>query len=89
MIYPIYAKCKLVKDDLSDITLERLSAQFTHENWYMCEHDTSLSHRIDIYVLKRKRFEFFEEHSIIMTTLSDIIITDYILTDTSFHGHNY
>ena len=22
-------------------------------------------------------------------TLSDIIITDYILTDTSFHGHNY
>ena len=22
-------------------------------------------------------------------TLSDVIITDYILTDTSFHGHNY
>ena len=22
-------------------------------------------------------------------TLSDIIITDYIVTDTSFHGHNY
>ena len=24
-----------------------------------------------------------------MFTLSDIIITDYIVTDTSFHGHNY
>ena len=24
-----------------------------------------------------------------LTTLSDIIITDYILTDTCFHGHNY
>ena len=24
-----------------------------------------------------------------MFTLSDVIITDYIVTDTSFHGHNY
>ena len=24
-----------------------------------------------------------------MFTLSDIIITEYIVTDTSFHGHNY
>ena len=24
-----------------------------------------------------------------MFTLSDITITDYIVTDTSFHGHNY
>ena len=24
-----------------------------------------------------------------MFTLSDIIITDFIVTDTSFHGHNY
>ena len=24
-----------------------------------------------------------------MFTLSDIIITDYIVMDTSFHGHNY
>ena len=25
----------------------------------------------------------------LLYTLSDIIITDYILTDTCFHGHNY
>ena len=24
-----------------------------------------------------------------LCTLSDIIITDFIVTDTSFHGHNY
>ena len=24
-----------------------------------------------------------------LSILSDIIITDYIVTDTSFHGHNY
>ena len=26
---------------------------------------------------------------LLQNTLSDIIITDYIVTDTSFHGHNY
>ena len=29
------------------------------------------------------------QHSLRISTLSDIIITDYILTDTCFHGHNY
>ena len=38
---------------------------------------------------KSKSYEDYAIECHKMHTLSDIIITDYIVTDTSFRGHNY
>ena len=37
-----------------------------------------------VYFCRKKTVERLS-----IDTLSDLIITDYILTDTCFHGHNY
>ena len=38
----------------------------------------------DVQIIDFNDYSLTEKH-----TLSDIIITDYIVTDTIFHGHNF